>query len=65
MICIVDIQGGEPTGWILATDIHDARRKADDAGRRDIAEWCYRQEFDPGPGATQLPGMPNVWVLVS
>jgi hypothetical protein len=36
--------------WIVATDMHDARRQAEDRGWTDLAAACYRMEFLPPPG---------------
>lgn len=47
--------GDEIDGWIIATDIHDARRKADAAVVRDLAECLYRMDFMPQPGKHVLP----------
>jgi hypothetical protein len=53
MICIVKIESGEIKGWIIATDTHDARRKAGGALLNDLAEKLYRIEF-PKPGKHDL-----------
>lgn len=50
MICILKIENERITGWIIATDTHDARRQADNIGERDLATWLYRMEFAPSPG---------------
>jgi hypothetical protein len=47
MICILKMENGEILGWIIATDVHDARRRAND---RDLAAELYRMEFTPPPG---------------
>lgn len=45
---------GEIEGWIIATDMHDARRQAEAAGQRDLAELCYRMEWMPPPGKHEI-----------
>lgn len=42
-------------GWLIATDIHDARRKCDD---QNLAAELYRMEFSPPQGKhmMQTPG---------
>jgi hypothetical protein len=62
MLCILRLVNGEPTGWIIATDPHDARRQAQMAGDSALAEWMYRLEFTPQPGKYQNG---DFWLLVS
>jgi len=56
---IVNINGDLPKiapeigGWIIATDVHDARRQAEDLGQHRIATWLYSMEF-PKPGRYEL-----------
>ncbi len=61
MICILSINahiGGEAIdsidGWIIAHDVHDARRQAENAAENDLASALYAIEF-PRPGKHQLP----------
>lgn len=35
----------EILGWLIATDVHDARRKADAAGESHLASALYSMEF--------------------
>jgi len=56
MICILKMQGGEITGWIIANDIPDARRYAEAALQGDLAGQLYRMEFTPTQGKHELPG---------
>lgn len=45
MICIVQMDKGseniipQPTGWIIATDIREAERKASLIGHQKLAKW--------------------------
>jgi len=55
MICILKMNGQEIEGWIIATDMHDARRQAQ-MGDRPLADTLYRTEFVPRPGKYPLPG---------
>lgn len=55
MICILKIENGDVKGWIIATDVHDARRKAEGAWQTELAQQLYRMEFPP-KGKTVLPG---------
>jgi hypothetical protein len=50
MICILKYEHSRITGWIIASDPHDARRQADAAFESDLAQELYRMEFAPGPG---------------
>lgn len=43
-MCLIKIQNGQITGWILGTDVHDLRRKAPDEA---TAAMLYRMEFPP------------------
>ncbi len=47
MICIVKLTEGKITGWMICSDVHDARRRAQSLGERDLAEFLYRMEFPP------------------
>lgn len=51
------------TGWIIATDIHDARRQAQSSMQTDLASYLYRIEFEPNPGRYQICN--NMIMLVS
>jgi len=52
---------GKIVGWMLGTDTHDLRRRADATMDRDLAALFYRMEF-PTPGKTVLA--PGVTMLV-
>lgn len=54
MICIItrNPETQEIDGWIIATDVADARRQADMARDRNLAELLYRME---GPLEHTLP----------
>lgn len=55
MICILKRdQDKEIEGWILASDVHDARRQAHAALENELAGELYRMEFDPPPGRHKL-----------
>jgi hypothetical protein len=60
MLCIVRIENGELKGWIIATDVHDARRRAQAAFDNDLAQRLSGIEFptsgrhDLGNGYTML-----------
>lgn len=51
------------TGWIIATDIHDARRQAQSLMQTDLASHLYRIESEPKPG--KYPIGNNMIMLVS
>lgn len=63
MICILKIKRPETfvapsvltdiAGWIIATDVHDARHQAQLAFEAELAAELYRWEF-PTPGKHQL-----------
>lgn len=70
MICILQRgQDKEITGWIIATDLHDARRQAEGAGQRALASLLYTRDVAPPPGTHELPvyptGIPCFTMLVS
>lgn len=54
MICILRMQGADIEGWIIATDVPDARRQAQAAWQSDLAALLYRMEFAPTPGKHKL-----------
>lgn len=56
MICILKLDAArEITGWIIATDLADARRQAHMCFERDLAGLLYRMEpFEPQPGRHEL-----------
>ena len=62
MICIVRIKDGEPVGWIVASDIDDATRKAHAAGMQDLADAFYRMYQLPPPGRHRIA--PDLWLLI-
>jgi hypothetical protein len=43
------------SGWIVATDLSDARRQAYTAGQHALAQELYRLEFEPRAGKHILP----------
>ena len=66
MICLMTIElpaSHEPfktaieciSGWIIAVDMHDARRQAYAAFQNDLAQELYRAELEPPPGKYRLP----------
>lgn len=61
MICIISFKANIEHGalvapnihavvsdWIIANDVHDARRQADMCGDRQLASALYRMEFSIG-----------------
>lgn len=49
MICIIEQDRGDITGWIIATDLDDARRQAQGAGQLSLAQLLYNTyEVQPG-----------------
>lgn len=55
MLCIIKRnKENEIMGWIIATDLHDARRQAEAAAERNLAEVLYRKEFLPPPGVHEM-----------
>lgn len=53
MICVLKSEGSEIKGWFIATDVHDARRKAQGAFDQTLAAKLYTMEF-PRPGKHDL-----------
>ncbi|MEM6483813.1 MAG: hypothetical protein AAF662_02345 [Pseudomonadota bacterium] len=53
MICIIKQDQGEITGWIIATDLDDARRQAQGAGQLSLAQLLY-QTYEVQPGKLML-----------
>lgn len=53
MICILKMEGSEIKGWFVATDIHDARRKAQGSFNPELAARLYTIKF-PRPGKHDL-----------
>ena len=47
-------QASEISGWIIATDVHDARRQAESAGEYDLASYLYANTEFPRPGRHEL-----------
>ena len=68
MICIVRIQKGlldnhaEPTGWIIASSIDDARRKAESVGEIDIVQAL---DHVPQTKSCKRKLTENIWLLGS
>ena len=58
MMCIVRLNNGEITGWMIGTDPHDLRRSCADPS---LAEKLYRLEF-PARGKHDLGD--GEWLLV-
>jgi hypothetical protein len=52
---------GEITGWMIASDMHELRERADRAWGTDIASTSYALGSPP-PGATQIA--PGITLLV-
>lgn len=69
MICIVKIKNNEadnspePTAWILAHDIHDARKQAYDASERDLAAQLYQVPDNVKPGSYELSD--GLWLIAN
>jgi hypothetical protein len=62
MICILKYDTplvANPSGWIIATDLDDARRRAKGAGEHDLASLLYTREFLPPTGIHELPVNPH------
>ena len=51
-------------GWLIASDIHDARRQAHTAGLGQLACELYQIELEPSPGKYQLQ-TPGFLMLVA
>jgi hypothetical protein len=62
MLCIVSFVDNKPTGWIIATDVDDARRQAQAAGRLDIAQAMYAAPPQIPRGSHLIAA--DTWVLV-
>lgn len=45
MIAIISMLDGEITGWLFATDPHDARRQMTILNESNFAQWFYSNEF--------------------
>ena len=69
MICILKRDPNdrnEVMGWIIAQDLHDARRQAHQAMETQLAAILYRREFEPPAGQYELPiNGPRYTMLVS
>lgn len=50
MICILKFELGKITGWIIASDPHDARRQAGYTDAYELRSDLCRMEFTPRPG---------------
>jgi hypothetical protein len=44
----------EIAGWIIASDVHDARRQAESIGDNDLAAYLYSSTEFPRPGRHEL-----------
>jgi hypothetical protein len=63
MICVVkQNEQGEIVGWMMGTDMHDLRRRAEQTLDHELAGMFYRMEFTPPAG--KHPIAPNVTMLV-
>lgn len=60
MIAILEIRNNEPVAWMVATDMDDARRQAQGAGRMDLAQSFYTMT---PPMETKTEIAPGVWLL--
>jgi hypothetical protein len=56
MLCILHMIGGEIAGWLIATDIEDARLKAQAAGHTQLAATLYQAPTHFRPGRYDLGG---------
>lgn len=63
MICILRMAGQEIAGWLIATDIDEARRAAQFRGERELAAALYRLPF-PGPRSGRHEICPGFTMLV-
>lgn len=60
MLCIIRMENCDIKGWFTATDVHDARHKAQGAHNNALAAKLYQMEFvrpgkhDLGDGYTML-----------
>ncbi|MCG7904615.1 MAG: hypothetical protein JAY60_19595 [Candidatus Thiodiazotropha weberae] len=55
MICIIKRDAEtEISGWIIATDVHDARRQAEATGEHELARSLYTGYDFPEPGKYEL-----------
>lgn len=63
MLCILKMENGEIKGWIIATDVHAARRQAEASFNRELADELYRMEFTPPPGKYPMK-TPGCTILV-
>lgn len=59
MICVVKQDaGGRIMGWMMGSDMHDLRRRAQQTFDNELAEIFYRMEFAPPRGKhTIAPGI--------
>lgn len=59
MICVVKQDaGGAITGWMMGSDMHDLRRRAQQTFDQELAGMFYRMEFTPERGKHHLaPGL--------
>lgn len=63
MICVIkQAPTGEITGWMIGTDMHDLRRRAEQTFDHDLAGMLYRMEFVPTRGKHEIA--PGVLMLV-
>jgi hypothetical protein len=53
---------GDIAGWMMGTDMHDLRRRAEQTFDHDLAGMFYRMEFVPQPGKHVIA--PGVTMLV-
>lgn len=64
MMCLLSIENGQPTGWVIATDADELRRECESRGRffesndtmRSVAEWLYVNSYGLQRGRHDLPG---------
>ena len=68
MICILRLEElspntqAQPTGWIIATDLDDARRQAQGNGEMDLAQKLYTMYETPPAGKHLIAD--GLWMLV-
>lgn len=61
MLAIVRITGGIPTGWIVATDMDDARRQVYAAGDQELAQAMPTSPENTMPAKQEIA--PGCWLL--
>jgi hypothetical protein len=58
MICVIKQNArGEITGWMMGTDTHDLRRRAQTTLDSELAGLFYQMEFPPRAKTVIAPGI--------